>query len=389
MPYHVQPGVIGCAIEPSITDLRRSLEEIIYDVGQQALADAKLSIEDIDGIVVAANDQYDGRAISIMAASGSVGGVDRDILSTPSASEHAFVLGALRVATGQFRTQLVVAWSPTEAHSLAEVQRLGADPYFHRRLPLDELSAHALQANAIAHATPEADALALSVLEKNRKHGAQAYPDLCPGPVDRKAVLGSKPIRWPLREQMVAPPTTGAVAMVLAGAAFIAERKSETPAWVRGMGWATEPSFLGDRDLSDAPALRSAASQAYGEVGIAAPEGSIHLAEVADATPYQELLAYDALGFCKRAEWGSRVADGSFARGGRLPVNLSGGSLTLNPVYCTGLVRIAQVANQVRGRAGRHQHPNAQSGLAHAASGFAMQYQTVAVMSRAPAGALS
>ena len=49
-----------------------------------------------------------------MMASGSVGGVDRDIMSTPSASEHAFILGALRVATGQFRTQLVVSWSPTE-----------------------------------------------------------------------------------------------------------------------------------------------------------------------------------------------------------------------------------------------------------------------------------
>ncbi len=46
-----------------------------------------------------------------MMASGSVGGVDRDILSTPSAAEHAFVLGALRIATGQFRTQLVAAWS--------------------------------------------------------------------------------------------------------------------------------------------------------------------------------------------------------------------------------------------------------------------------------------
>ena len=31
---------------------------------------------------------------------------------------------------------------------MSEAQRLGADPYFHRALPLDELSAHALQASA-------------------------------------------------------------------------------------------------------------------------------------------------------------------------------------------------------------------------------------------------
>ena len=113
-------GVVGVAILPSVNGERRSLEELLYDVAQQALRDAGMTIEDIDGIVVASNDQYDGRAISVMAASGSVGGVDRDILSTPSAGEHAFVMGTLRVASGQYETQLVLSWSPTEASSLAE-----------------------------------------------------------------------------------------------------------------------------------------------------------------------------------------------------------------------------------------------------------------------------
>ena len=118
MALRMKPGVIGCAIRPAIAERNRSLEEIIYDTAQLALTDAGLTIEDIDGIVVASNDQFDGRSISVMMASGSVGGVDRDIMSTPSASEHAFILGALRVASGQFRTQLIVSWSPTEAASL-------------------------------------------------------------------------------------------------------------------------------------------------------------------------------------------------------------------------------------------------------------------------------
>ena len=40
MPYKVQPGVIGCAIRPAITGRDRSLEEMIYDTAQPALADA-------------------------------------------------------------------------------------------------------------------------------------------------------------------------------------------------------------------------------------------------------------------------------------------------------------------------------------------------------------
>src|SRR5262249_24087688 len=146
---------IGTAIMAPVIDGRRSLEELLYDAAQATLKDAALTIDDIDGLVVSANDQFDGRAISVMMASGSVGGVDRDILATPSAGEHAFVMGALRVATGQYETQLVLSWSPTEASSLSEAQRLGTDPYFHRILPQDELAGHALQANAMAATRPE------------------------------------------------------------------------------------------------------------------------------------------------------------------------------------------------------------------------------------------
>jgi len=375
MGLRIQPGVIGCAIRPVIASRDRSLEEVIYDTAQLALTDAGLTIEDIDGIVVAANDQFDGRSISVMMASGPTGGVDRDIMSTPSASEHAFVLGALRVATGQFRTQLVVSWSPTEASSLPEAQRLGADPYFHRALPLDELSAHALQASAVEQAQPDARLAAEGVVAKNRAHGKQAWPE-----PPLQTVPG--PLRWPVTPAMTTAPVAGAVAMVLAGSDFITRRGVRDAAWISGMGWATEPSFLGDRDLSEAPALVAAAKQAYEAAGITQPAAEFDVAEITDATPYAELLAYEALSLCPRTQWAARTADGSFARGGALPVNLSGGVLTWNPVFCTGLIRVAEVANQIRGKAGRHQAETVRRGLAQAASGFAMQYQSAIVLSR-------
>jgi acetyl-CoA C-acetyltransferase len=376
MPYRVRPAAVGCTVRPAIVGRDRSLEEIIYDISQAALADAGLTVEDIDGIVVGCNDQFDGRAISVMMASGPTGGVDRDIVSTPSSSEHAFVLGALRIASGQFRTQLVVAWSPTEASSLSEAQRLGADPYFHRALPLDELSAHALQASALNHVWPDARVLAETVAVKNRRHAAVAFPNPPAHP-------GPGPARWPLTEQLTTQPVTGAVAMVLAGEPFVAERGFERKAWLRGMGWATEAAFLGDRDLTVAPALVEAARQAYSEAGITDPT-CFDVVEITDATPYSELIAYDALGLAPRAEIAPRMAEGWFARGGRLPVNLSGGVITFNPVFCTGLIRIAEIANQIRGCAGPHQLPGARLGLAHAGSGFAMQYQSAIVLGAEP-----
>ena len=144
-------GIAGVAMHaPQRTD-SRSLEESIYAVTRAALRDADFAIEDVEGIVVAGNDELDGRALSVMMASGSVGGVDRDILSTPSAAEHAFVLGALRIASGQFATQLVVAWSPLEVDSVEDALKLGTDPYWHRALPQDELATHGLQASVLEH----------------------------------------------------------------------------------------------------------------------------------------------------------------------------------------------------------------------------------------------
>jgi acetyl-CoA C-acetyltransferase len=182
-----------------------------------------------------------------------------------------------------------------------------------------------------------------------------------------------------LTDRLTTQPVTGAVAMVLAGADFIAERGLPRPAWVRGMGWATEAAFLGDRDLAAAPALVEAARQAYQEAGVTDPT-AFDVVEVTDATPYAELIAYDALGLAPRARIAERMAEGWFQRGGRLPVNLSGGVITFNPVFCTGMIRIAEIANQVRGRAGRHQLEGARLGLAHAGSGFAMQYQSAIVL---------
>ena len=306
-----------------------------------------------------------------MMASGAVGGVDRDILSTPSAGEHAFVMGALRVASGLYRTQLVLAWSPTEASSLPEVQRLAADPYFNRRLPLDEMAAHAMQAGVLLAEMPGVDELARKIVDKNRSNRAAAYPGATGN--------GGGIARWPLTSDMSSAPVTGIVGLVLASEAYVREHDKQA-AWVAGMGWATEPSFLGDRDLRRVPALEAAAEQAYAEAGIADPMADFDLAEVADATPYQELLAYEGLKFASRQAWRERVNDGTFGPGGKLPVNLSGGALANNPVYCTGLMRIAEVARQVMGRAGPHQKQGVATGLAHAASGDAMQYSTVIVL---------
>jgi acetyl-CoA C-acetyltransferase len=379
MPLKRKTAVIGSAIFAPASGDDRALEELLYDVVQAALDDAGLVIDDIDGIVVAANDQFDGRAIAIMAASGSVGGVDRDILSTPSAGEHAFVMSVLRVASGLYETHLVVAWSPTEASSLEEAERIGADPYFHRQLPLYENSSAALQASALLARHPEAAELGKRIAARNYSSARKAYPD-ANVPEARE---NSAP--WPLEKGMPAAPVTGAVAMVIASEAFVAARAIANPAWVQGMGWATEAAFLGDRDLTDMSALREATRQAFAEAGLSGATQA-DVIELTGKTPYEELIIYDGLGLSAPDRWSDDIRSGRFEPGGPLPINPSGGAMPINPVFCAGTIRIAEAANQVRGVCGAHQVDNTKTAIAHASSGFAMMYQTVLVLGASKEG---
>jgi acetyl-CoA C-acetyltransferase len=53
----------------------------------------------------------------------------------------------------------------------------------------------------------------------------------------------------------------------------------------------------------------------------------------------------------RRVTRSHRMADGWFACGGRLPVNLSGGVITFNPVFCTGMIKLMDCCPQSSGGA--------------------------------------
>jgi acetyl-CoA C-acetyltransferase len=55
---------------------------------------------------------------------------------------------------------------------------------------------------------------------------------------------------------------------------------------------------------------------------------------------------------------------GDFDFDGPLPVNPSGGVMCANPIAVTALLRVAEAALQVQGRAADHQVPGARTALA-------------------------
>jgi acetyl-CoA acetyltransferase len=84
----------------------------------------------------------------------------------------------------------------------------------------------------------------------------------------------------------------------------------------------------------------------------------MQLIELHDAFTIEELVYYEALGLVPEGEGVKLLVDGSTGLTGRIPVNSSGGLISMgHPLGPTGLGQIAEILWQMRRTAGRRQIP--------------------------------
>jgi acetyl-CoA acetyltransferase len=82
----------------------------------------------------------------------------------------------------------------------------------------------------------------------------------------------------------------------------------------------------------------------------------LHLVEIHDAFTIEELVYYESLGLVPEGEGVTLLRDGSTALTGRIPVNSSGGLISMgHPLGPTGLGQIAEILWQMRRMAGPRQ----------------------------------
>ncbi|MCX7817163.1 MAG: thiolase family protein [Syntrophales bacterium] len=181
-------------------------------------------------------------------------------------------------------------------------------------------------------------------------------------------VKNSRIITYPIRLLDVCPNSDGACAVIFASER-VAKKMGRKAAWVKGVGYRGDEQFFGDSDKVMWQSAIQSAKQAYDQAGIKNPLKELDVAEVYNPFTYQEMLFYECFGFCDFGTAPDLVLKGTFSRKGELPVCPSGGVLCTNPIGATGLIRVAEAALQVTGRAGEHQIPGARLALAHAMGG--------------------
>ena len=115
-------------------------------------------------------------------------------------------------------------------------------------------------------------------------------------------------------------------------------------------------------------AARDAARQAYQEAGITPAD--VSLAEVHDCFTIAEIVAMEDIGLAEPGQAVELLRAGETAIGGRIPVNASGGlKAGGHAIGATGVGQIYELVGQLRGEAGARQVAGARVGLAHNVGG--------------------
>jgi acetyl-CoA C-acetyltransferase len=201
------------------------------------------------------------------------------------------------------------------------------------------------------------------VAVKNHDNGSRNPLAQFPFKVTVDTVVNSVLVADPLRILDCSPITDGAAAVILVPAEM-ARRMKKPVVRIAGSGQATDTIALSSRrDLAWLESTHVAAAKALAMAGRKVED--MHLFEVHDCFTIAEIMVTEALGLVEKGQGGRAVAEGLTARGGRFPVNPSGGLKAKgHPVGATGVAQAVEIVKQLRGEAGERQIKGAKRGLA-------------------------
>jgi acetyl-CoA C-acetyltransferase len=244
------------------------------------------------------------------------------------------------------------------------------DPFWGREFAVGIMGFSAAWWRARMDKLGHTEEAAAMVAVKNRKNAMLNPKAHVRKPVTVEDVLNSRPLCWPIKLLDVPPISDGACAVVLALGAD-AEAITPNPAWVRGMAYYCEGDNAAHRSMLQSEPLQIAAQRVYKKVGISNPRRQFDVAELQEPYTCFELSYYEGLGLCAPGEAAELVASGATEMHGDIPVNPSGGCMGANPIGATALIRLAEAAMQVTGKAGEHGIAKASLALVQAGGGWA------------------
>ncbi len=343
-----------------------SYKELMYEAAARAYEEAGIDPRrDVDSFVTVGEDYNEGVSIFDEYVPDQLGALHRPVQTIAGEGIHGLAAGVMQILTGQFDVVVVEAHSKaSNILTLPYVLAFAFDPVFNRPLAAHPYYVAGMEMLRYMAETGTTHAECASVAAKNRNNALLNPLAGYGGAVTIDDVLNSEPISEPLTRLECAGHSDGAIVLVLANGET-ARALTDEPIWVNGVGWANDTFWLESRAWGVARYARDAAEMAYRTAGIKSPRNEIDFAEIDDTFAYKELQHLEALGLCPAGTAGAWTAEGGAALTGEFPVNPSGGAQGEGHLLdATGLARVLEVVQQLRGEAGQRQVKNAEVGLA-------------------------
>ena len=186
-------------------------------------------------------------------------------------------------------------------------------------------------------------------------------------PLSVADVLAARPISYPFTVRDICLVTDGGGAIVMTRADR-AKSLRKPPVYVLGCGQSiTHASITSMPNLTHTGAIE-AGRQAYAAAGMKASE--IDLCALYDAFTINTILFLEDLGFCAKGEVQAFIRANTFTNDGTLPLNTSGGQLSVGQAGAAGgYLGVVEALRQVTRRPLGEQVPEAELALV---SGFGM-----------------
>lgn len=358
-----------------------SMNGMVRESIDRALADAGSTFGDIDAVVVGkAPDLFEGVMMPELFMADAMGATGKPLIRVHTAGSvggSTAVVAASLVQSGKYRRVLAVAWEKqSESNAMWALSiavpftkpvGAGAGGYF-----APHVRAYINRSGAPNH-------IGAIVAVKDRLNGAKNPLAHVHDPDITVEKVMQSPMLWdPIRFAETCPSSDGACAVVI-GDEQAAEQhaaQGNPVAWIHATALRTEPLAYSGRDQVNPQAGRDAAAALWKAAGIKSPIDEIDAAEIYVPFSWFEPMWLENLGFAAEGDGWKLTEAGETVIGGRIPVNPSGGVLSSNPIGASGMIRFAEAAIQVMGKAGDHQVPGARKALGHAYGGGSQYFST-------------
>ncbi|HMX66964.1 MAG TPA: thiolase domain-containing protein [Microthrixaceae bacterium] len=367
-----------------------SLPGLLREAAYRALADAHLTMDDIDAVVVGkAPDFFEGIMMPEPYLAEALGAVGKPLFRVHTAGSvggSTAIVAASHVEAGVHERVLTIGW---QQQSVSEAMWALSFPIpFQQQLVAGAGGYFAPFIREYMRRSGAPDDIGILVALKDRLNALKnPYAHLHEPDITYDSIKESFMLWEPIRYAETCPSSDGAFAMVLGGERAAEEAQAATgvpPAWIHATAMRSEPSTASGRDQVRPQASLDCAADLYRQAGITDPRAQIDVAEIYVPFSWYEPMWMEGLLFAEEGDGWKMTESGATALTGDLPVNCSGGVLSTNPIGASGMIRFGEAAMQVRGQAGDHQVDGARVALGHAYGGAAQFYAMWIVSSDRP-----